>query len=59
MLSVTLGAIFGITVLPASVIGIINILFLGFMIASAFVLKRNIFTTKLAMNSYCFVMGIV
>lgn len=56
---VTFGAIFAMNFLPYSIINIINILFLIFMVASVFILKQNIFKTKVSMNIYCFIMGII
>lgn len=56
---VALGSIFALYFLPYSLIRIINILFIIFMAASAFILKENIFKTKVSMNIYCFIMGII
>lgn len=56
---VTLGSIFAMNFLPYSIIYMINILFLIFMVASAFILKQNMFKTKVSMNIYCFIMGII
>lgn len=56
---VTLGSIFAMNFLPYSIIKIINILFLIFMVASVFLIKQNIFKTKVSMNVYCFIMGII
>lgn len=56
---VTLGALFAINFLPYSIINIINILFLIFMVASVFLIKQNIFKTKVSMNVYCFIMGVI
>lgn len=59
MAFVTLGAIFAMKFLPYSILNIINILFLIFMVASVFLVKQNIFKTKVSMNIYCFIMGII
>ena len=59
MAFVTLGAIFAINFLPYSIISAINILFVIFMIASVFIVKQNLFKTKVSMNIYCFIMGII
>ncbi|MBU5335406.1 Bax inhibitor-1 family protein [Intestinibacter bartlettii] len=59
MAFVALGTIFALYCLPYSIIEIIDKLFLVFIVVSTFVLKKNIFKTKMSLNIYSFVLGII